>query len=482
MSGDHPAQALHPTQSSLTAFAGPTTGAERATVRAAVLPFACWRADGFNFEFDSSIVRPELAAPLAALAALVEEHTQDGRRPPLSVFGHADPLGDDDYNKTLSGRRAQAVYALLTRRVDLWEALHAASHGGDSWQEKKAVRLMLGHLGYGDDLGERKRFQRDHALKEDGDIGPRSREALFAAYMDALAPALKVDPADFLGGGADPEGKADYQGCGELNPTRVLSDAEEGALKHDPAARREAHAVNRRVMVFVFRPGTRVDPQSWACPRAKEGVAACRKRLWSDGEARRAPGAARRTFGETRDTFACRFYHRLSDRSPCEGVLPAVRVRLYDREGAFVAHAPYVLAFGGERRAGVADARGVVVARFSELPRSVFVSWGPSEGPSQAPPPEDADLPLEAEVFTAVDRDDEVSDTAALARLRNLGYFLDPTPAGNVRDFQLDFRAEFGLEVDGLLAPATKRALRVVHNRCADRLHQPQVVAPGGPP
>jgi len=28
---------------------------------------------------------------------------------PLSVFGHADPVGSDDYNKALSGRRAMAV-------------------------------------------------------------------------------------------------------------------------------------------------------------------------------------------------------------------------------------------------------------------------------------------------------------------------------------------------------------------------------------
>ena len=80
-------------------------------------------------------------------------------------------------------------------------------------------------------------------------------------------------------------------------------------------------------MVFLFRPGTKVNPQRWPCPRAKEGVAGCRKRFWSDGEKRRSFQAARREFKDAQDTFACRFYQRLSDKSPCEGVLSKLAFR-----------------------------------------------------------------------------------------------------------------------------------------------------------
>jgi tetratricopeptide (TPR) repeat protein len=58
---------------------------------------------------------------MAELKKLIDEHTTRGKKPPLSIFGHADPVGDDDYNKKLSGRRAAAIYALIARRPDIWE-------------------------------------------------------------------------------------------------------------------------------------------------------------------------------------------------------------------------------------------------------------------------------------------------------------------------------------------------------------------------
>ena len=65
----------------------------------------------------------------------------------MSVFGHADPVGDDNYNKQLSGRRATAVYAVFTRNVDLWEELYANNVSGDSWGFR-SLQSMLGALGF----------------------------------------------------------------------------------------------------------------------------------------------------------------------------------------------------------------------------------------------------------------------------------------------------------------------------------------------
>ena len=66
--------------------------------------------------------------------------------PPLSIFGHADPVGNDDYNKQLSGRRATAIYGLLTRDTHLWEELYSHSFGNDKWGVK-AIQIMLAELG-----------------------------------------------------------------------------------------------------------------------------------------------------------------------------------------------------------------------------------------------------------------------------------------------------------------------------------------------
>jgi hypothetical protein len=100
-----------------------TTGEfNRAHLRLIVL--ACWRVDDIRFAFDSSFVAPEIATELENLVDLREKHKQAGpapaavRFPPLSVFGHADPVGSDNYNKALSGRRAAAIYALLISTTD----------------------------------------------------------------------------------------------------------------------------------------------------------------------------------------------------------------------------------------------------------------------------------------------------------------------------------------------------------------------------
>src|SRR5512147_3008587 len=88
--------ALHPGAGALPALVAPPGSAGFTTIRATILPFACWRVDDVRFELDSSIVRPDARPALEELARLVLESTSpEGERPPLSVFGHADPSGKD---------------------------------------------------------------------------------------------------------------------------------------------------------------------------------------------------------------------------------------------------------------------------------------------------------------------------------------------------------------------------------------------------
>ena len=135
----------------------PATSAQANFARTGIIPIACWRVDDVRFAFDSSFVKPELAEEMQHLAKLREAHKLEVKPeaglqsvtafPRLSVFGHADPTGSDDYNKQLSGRRATAIYAMLVRNTDLWEDLYSHPLSHDDWG-LRSVQVMLDHLGF----------------------------------------------------------------------------------------------------------------------------------------------------------------------------------------------------------------------------------------------------------------------------------------------------------------------------------------------
>lgn len=316
----------------------PTLAQEFNTLKAGLLPIACWRIEDIRFDFASSFVRPEIANELKALRKLREEHKKeiltsgDGtvpvkkvfEFPPLSIFGHADPVGEDEFNKQLSGRRATAIYALLTRRTDLWEELFSQPLANDKWGEE-SIRTI----------------QKQLKMEPTGKADKGTRKALFGAYMESLCtirddagnPLKEADGSpvilildkekDFLGRGKDSAGKGDYQGCSEFNPVLIFSkeEAQQFAAAQDKTERNQENGPNRRVMALLFRVGSKVEATKWPCPRVKEGTAACRKRFWSDGNKRRTNQAQRREHEQSKDTFACRFYERLNSRSPCERLI-----------------------------------------------------------------------------------------------------------------------------------------------------------------
>jgi hypothetical protein len=327
--GKHPFREVH------AGLVGPSFGGEFNVIELDFAPEACVRFDDVRFEFDSSFIGPEAKKELRLLGQL---HNEDPTRP-ASIFGHADPTGDDFYNKQLSGRRSQAMYGLLTRRADLWEELFKNPQGGDSWGIR-SLQIMLTELGDFSgspngvlDAATRaavSAFQQSPegaGLVVDGDPGPKTREKLYLAYMDSICVDENGEPftldatAGFLARGSDPGGKGDFQGCSEFNPDMVFSEPEHQKFQ-DPKLKVERdleNTINRRVVVYLFRSGSEVRPDAWPCPRAKEGVAQCRTRFHADGDFRRTPrGENRRTFDTDGNTFACNFYDRLSALSPCE--------------------------------------------------------------------------------------------------------------------------------------------------------------------
>lgn len=329
--GEHAVPAIRPY------LVGATTSDEFNTLQFPLRPIFCWKVEDVRFAFDSSFVSYNLAGapdpqtnpddattdpeamPFSRKEDIRDEleifANQVSANPgcPLSVWGHADPVGPaidpDGYNKALSGRRATSIYALLTSgtqlqtSVGLWQQIASHEQWGDSQKNvmQQATSLPAG----------------------------TSMDRLIAAYLPKLCPPeLLLKPTDFLAQGAGSGGKGDYQGCSSFNSLIIFSQTKQdsfaaGKNDQDPAvyaARNLANAPNRRVMVLAFPKGSKVDPAKWPCPSVQGDKSGCIKRFWSDGDARRGkrlPDIDRR-FDDTQDTFACRFYQRLAETSPCE--------------------------------------------------------------------------------------------------------------------------------------------------------------------
>src|SRR5262249_20131231 len=132
----------------LTVFAAPATSDEFNTLGERLVPKGCFKVEDLLFDFDSSFIRPEIGTHMPKLVQLRNDNkVQDPSTgadifPPLSIFGHADPVGNDDFNKTLSGRRATAFYAMLVRDTDAWEKLFGNPVGGDDWGVR-SIQTML---------------------------------------------------------------------------------------------------------------------------------------------------------------------------------------------------------------------------------------------------------------------------------------------------------------------------------------------------
>jgi len=297
--------------------------------------YAC--VTDMRFKFDSSFVLPGVQAEMSALASLRKSNPLI-MGAPISIFGHADPSfqgnfevgsstaqSGDDYNKTLSGRRAIAIYALLIRDPGLWDTLFTNHLGADLWGQD-SIRIMLGQTGQPD--------PDDNTVVNIANNSGQ-RQQLFLKYMNSLCGDLKLDKsADFLARNAGADQKGDVQGCSRFNPLLLFSSEDEARFKQafanndQPTLRGDrdvANAVNRRVMILIFKKGSQVLPSKWPCPSYKDGTAGCIKRFWSDGNTRRSThsSGADTKFEDTHATFACRFYQRISgEKSPCNSTSP----------------------------------------------------------------------------------------------------------------------------------------------------------------
>jgi hypothetical protein len=357
-------------------------------LRRSLVTVACKDVPGSHYLFDSSVLRPESHDGFSKVKGIIDRHPGA----PLSIFGHADPEGDVVYNKVLSERRAEVVYAMLIRDVAVWERLfsHHEETPGDVWGDD-AIDLMLDAVNPAPDdtsaeeLADKiRRFQEKKGLAPSGKNDKALRAELFADYMDFLCSddknvPFKLVKRDFLGEG-DRHGA--FQGCSSFNLQLVLAKKEEDAFKADKEggakARHGANFDNRRAIIFFFKAGSVIDPKKWPCPRASDAdkVSKCIAHFWSDGNDRRLThiDERRRRFGKAvrnhteriariEQTFACRFYHGLAQHSPCERDLQMWVLQLMidgsrqqGRDGGALkplANVRYVLLANGEPEAPV---------------------------------------------------------------------------------------------------------------------------------
>jgi hypothetical protein len=439
--------AQHPPRRSLPVLVAPSLTGEQNAVAVTDAPLACWRLEAARFDFDLSVIRPDAEPELTLLAGMYD--ATGGAA--LSVFGHADPVGDDEYNKALSGRRAKAVYALLTHDTHMWNELANA----EVWPAA-AFTMMQERTG-----------------KPPG----TARDELFGAYMDAICHRPDGSPfvvprSGFLGRGLDPGGKADYQGCSEFNPILRSSAADEQALSAPErrAERNARNAPNRRVLVFLFPAGMFAPAASWPCPRAAEGSGGCRAQFWPDGDHRREAQDSERTYERDKDTFACAFYDRMARRSPCELLRKTLRIRLLDPDGRPISGARYQLTVGGhDVRTGTASVRATPPPQGgAPPPDDGSAGWltedhvlAPSECELAYAPADATESPdrYPFKLAFLLEFKDE-TDEAYRRRLHNLGYHPEDDRAVAVTRFQRDY----GLAEHGQLDEPTKQRLRSAHD------------------
>jgi outer membrane protein OmpA-like peptidoglycan-associated protein len=454
----------------------PTSPEGHNTLRPRLRPSACWRIDDLRFDFDSSFLLPAGTHEFQLLASQRPPEPEDATKALLlSVFGHADPSGQDDYNKALSGRRATAVYGLLVRDAALWEKLYSAPYGGDKWGIRQ-VQAMLTQLGYQQSAQTGfldnpttqavKAFQKDNGLPGTGFPDAGTRAKLFLAYMDSLCvdgqgQPFQYRPEDFLSRGPSAGGKCAYQGCGEFNPVRVFSEqAAADYQKPGRKAERDAENMpNRRVVIYMFDPALGITPDQWPCPTATEGPAGCKAKFWPDGDARRNPQGAQREHLTGGRTFGCAFYDRLARGSPCEGVRESVSLYLLDHHGRRMGAdpesedamerergAPYRLTIGSQVREGRATAEGLVIEQnlysggLCELEWGAYPSASELEGEGSAPGTVEPRFLYSREIYLGTE-DQETPDTER--QLHNLGY-VSKDSEENRRRFLADHELEPG--------------------------------------
>ncbi|TWT43969.1 Outer membrane lipoprotein Omp16 precursor [Phycisphaerae bacterium RAS1] len=378
----------------------------------------CICIPGICFDFDRSFVGPDAAPVFDDLGAALQRFP-GGK---LSVYGHTDRCGSEEYNKALSDRRAESAYAVATHKPDVWERLYTDEDWG-----LRPIQSMLTALGH-DPQGV------------DGEMGPNSQAAmrsftgqsgnarvendaafrarLFAAYMVHLCPEPVAE---------ERFARTKFMGCGEYNP---MVEANANELAGNGRGRRPGNAPNRRVSFLLFdRP-----PQSSPCQLGV--IQPCQE------QTSRPPAA-----GGANPHLRCPFYSRFASSCRCgQGgqTLEEVGIRLLDEKRDATPHAPYELVAGSVRRSGLSDGEGWVFESGLPSGGTCTLRWSRAAADAEAGAAE-AGFQYEQQVFLDLGDNEEEANRR---RLANLGFKMFDDETMNVRLLQ----SAYSLDKSGSLA------------------------------
>jgi peptidoglycan-associated lipoprotein len=104
-----------------------------------------------HFAYDSANIRAQDKAVLVKLATCFSTGPLKGRE--MRLVGHADPRGDEEYNMTLGGKRADNVKAAIAEAGMDGKKIATTSRGAmdatgtdeASWQKDRRVDVLLGN-------------------------------------------------------------------------------------------------------------------------------------------------------------------------------------------------------------------------------------------------------------------------------------------------------------------------------------------------
>jgi outer membrane protein OmpA-like peptidoglycan-associated protein len=199
-----------------------------------------------TFHFDKAFVEPCMRHVLQQVVTYANQHADEK----LLIVGHTDLVGPPTYNQALSERRGRATYAMMTfgsdpqKSIAEWNELRRERPAGtintvkDTWGTRE-IQHMLQDLGLyqgnvGVSTGEEatltdaaiKKFQRDHALTDDGIVGDATWPVLIEAYLGhdpVNLPAAQL-MANRNNSGCD-SGLLRWIGCSEQDPVLNTEDA-----------------------------------------------------------------------------------------------------------------------------------------------------------------------------------------------------------------------------------------------------------------
>jgi outer membrane protein OmpA-like peptidoglycan-associated protein len=320
-----------------------------------------------HYRFDKSFVEPCLRAVLREVADRARTGPADEK---ILIVGHTDLTGSDEYNQSLSERRARGVFAFLMYGQDPAAAVAEWNHLrrpqvnftrtiNDNWGTRQ-YQYMLQDLNFYNDridgvhasntTAAVRRFQQSKGLPQTGAVDDATWPVLIDDYMKQ--DSLRIDPGKFLVN-CSPE-LLKWLGCGEKDP--VVNT--ENALRQN----RRTEIVFARVTELPCRvapPVTLNLPAAEVPPPAGFVGQWC---LGADGDSRTC---FLRRAGDPEDsrilvspanpaTMQARGRMRFEDGRPAAGV----RYVLVAPDGEFMDGEVPSGASRGEPREGITDADG----------------------------------------------------------------------------------------------------------------------------